>query len=112
MQTLTPLKSVARLGSGGAWTGPSVPGAPQGPVPWSRRWAAVAAGVSPPGGVDVEEAAAGRQADIGEAGVLARVAEAPEVVARARDRPTPRVHSVPSVIRLEMAVPPGNGATA
>ena len=51
MQTLTPLKS-APIRSGGRWTGPSTPGAPQGPVPWSRRWAAVAAGVSPPGGAD------------------------------------------------------------
>ena len=32
MQTLTPLPSVSTP-VGGAWTGPSVPGAPQGPVP-------------------------------------------------------------------------------
>ena len=29
--------------------GPSTPGAPQGPVPWSRRWPAVAAGREPAG---------------------------------------------------------------
>ena len=64
MQTLTPLPS-APTRAGGAWTGPPVPGAPHGPVPWSRRWAAVAAAVSPPESARGEETAAGRQADIG-----------------------------------------------
>ena len=54
MQTLTPLMS-APTRAGGRWTGPRRPGAPHGPVPWSRRWAAVAAAVSPP------EAAAARK---------------------------------------------------
>ena len=58
-----------------------------------------------------EETSAGRQADIGVRRVLVVVAEPVEVVAR-DEAGEARVHSVPSVIRLEMATPAANGATA
>ena len=89
MQTLMPAKSPPT--AGGRWTGPSVPGAPHGPVPWSRRCPAVAAGCQPAGRDRRQEAAARRQADIGVTRVLAGIAEAPEVLARreAMRRPRP-----------------------
>ena len=69
-------------GRRGGSAGPSAARRPQGPLPWSRRWAAVAAGVSPPASVEREEAAARRQADVGGRRVRSGVAEAIEVVAR------------------------------
>ncbi len=110
MQMLTPRRS-APTGSGGRCTGPSVPGAPQGPVPWSRRWAAVAAGVSPP------EGAAARKRRLAARRTSAEAVSS--VGSRKRSKSSPgasapeaRVHPVPSEIRLEMAAPAAKGAAA
>ena len=72
------------------WTGPSRPGAPHGPVPWSRRWAAVAAGGHPAGIGRGEETPARRQAHVGVRRVLVVVAEAVEVVTGRQARGGPR----------------------
>ena len=78
MQTLTTLAPVRGRGRPGRRRR-----APQAPWPWSRRWAAVAAGVRPPAVArcSSRKAAAGRQADIGGVGRRVGVTEAVEVVA-------------------------------
>ena len=74
MQTVTPAKSPPTR-AGGGWTTPGVPGAPQGPVPWSRRCAAVARAVSPPAGVESRRRRLAAKADLGLERVLLCVAE-------------------------------------
>ena len=87
------------------------PGAPQGPVPWSRRWAAVAAGGEPAGCGLGEKTAARRQADVG-----VPVSSLGRGSGRSRrpgpGRPRPASTRSRCVIRLEMAAPPGKGAAA
>ena len=111
MHTLTPLKSSPTRAGGGVDRAVGAGRAP--------RAGAVVAQVGGGGGRGEpagrgrrEETAAGRQADIGVARVL---------VPRSRKRPKsspgarpgePRVQSVPRVMRLEMAAPPGRGAAA
>ena len=89
------------------------PGAPGGPLPWWRRWAAVAAGVRPPAPARCPSrnrrlAASRRSAEsVGASGSPKRPKSSPS--SRSGD---PRVQSDPTLSRLLMAVPRGNGAAA
>ena len=100
-------------GLGGGSAGPAAAGRPQGPLPWSRRWAAVAAGVRPLAVArcpsrNVRLAASRSSAEsVGASGSRKRSKSSPGV--RSGE---PRVQSDPTLSRLLMAVPRGNGAAA
>ena len=96
MHSVTPVPS-ASASVGAPTTGPSLPGAPHAPLPWSRRWATTARtparrATSETSGsrLRVDEGPAGGETAVGEPRRCPRVAPAVEVRARQHIRRGPR----------------------
>src|SRR5690606_37398755 len=110
MHTVTPdQSSPTSAGGGGGSAAAASPGAPHGPVPWSRRVAAAPAGLAAPApGMPATQArvAANRWSAIPVGTPGARRASQSEPGATSGEA---RVQAVPRVSRLEIAAPSPTG---